>query len=160
MPFVINRKLILIEMLVFGEIGSAIEFDPSRIRFPAVPDYKMADTWEVTLAWQLTVSGKCRISRRDLWVVPQKFQNRQHPLLAEETAFAQKPRAVWILEPIHGITQQSCVSCVQNRIFVIAFARRRAIGKQLVEIRIPNIPKQWEVMSRIDAFSSPLKFGQ
>src|SRR5882672_11105899 len=120
----------------------------------------MANPWKVTLARQLAFSGESRISRRHFWVVPQKFQNRQHPILAEKTALAEKPRAIRVLEAIHGIAQQSGVSRIQNRIFVIALTRGCAIGKQFVEIGVANIPEQLEVMSWINALRGPLEFRE
>src|SRR5436190_23817633 len=46
---VVDRKLILIEMLMLGEIRSAVEFDPSRIRFPPVSHYQMTNPRKVAL---------------------------------------------------------------------------------------------------------------
>src|SRR5437667_8237168 len=100
-------------MLMFGEIRPAIEFNPGRVRFPAVSNHQMANPRKIALAGQLTFSSESRISRCNFWVVPQKFQNREHPILAEKTGLAEKPGAIRILETIDGIAQQSRVSRVQ-----------------------------------------------
>src|SRR5438477_7759464 len=50
---VINRELILIEMLMFGEVWSAIEFNPGGIWFPAVSNHQMTNSREITLVRQL-----------------------------------------------------------------------------------------------------------
>src|SRR5260370_41990342 len=99
---------------------------------------------------QLTLAGERWIARCDLRVVPKELENRKGPLFWEETALAQKPRAVWILKSIDGITKNGSVAQIQNWIFVITFARGRAIRKQFVQVGVSNITKQGVVVSGID----------
>ena len=40
----VNRELILIEVLMLGEVGPAIELDPGRFRLPTIPHHEMPDT--------------------------------------------------------------------------------------------------------------------
>src|SRR6266498_4553615 len=101
MAVVVDRDLVLIEVLVFGEIRSTIKLDPGRFRSPAIPHHKMSDAGKVALARQLVFAGQSWVSRCDFGIVPQKLQNRQHPLLREEPALAQKPGAVGVLETVY-----------------------------------------------------------
>src|SRR5579864_1244948 len=57
----VNRELILIEMLVLGEVGPAIELDPGRFWLPTIPHHEMPDTGEVALARQLFFTAQSRI---------------------------------------------------------------------------------------------------
>src|SRR5579859_1722183 len=66
----VNRELILIEVLVLGEIWPTIELDPGRFRLPAIPHDEMPDAWEVALAWQLLFTAQSRIPWSDLRVIP------------------------------------------------------------------------------------------
>src|ERR1700723_461818 len=86
---VVDRELILIEVLVLGEIWPTIELEPGRIRLPTIPHHEMSDTGEVALARQFDFAGQSRISWRNLRIVPQKLQNRQHPLLGKKATVAE-----------------------------------------------------------------------
>src|SRR5579872_5299421 len=66
---VVNRELILIEVLVLGEIWPAIELDPGRFRLPAIPHDEMPDAREVTVARQLLFTAQSGIPWSDLRVV-------------------------------------------------------------------------------------------
>src|SRR5882762_11033571 len=128
---VVDRDLILIEVLVLGEVRSTIELDPGRIRTPPIPHHEMPDAGKITLARQLIFAGQSWIARRHLRIVPHKLQHGQHPLLDRKSVVAQKPGAVGVLEAIYHIAQQSRVARIENRILIVTLARWRAVGKEL-----------------------------
>src|SRR5690348_5715407 len=67
---VVNRELILIEVLMLGEIWPAIELDPGRFLLPTVPHDEMPDAWEVALAWQLLFTAQSRIPWCNFRIIP------------------------------------------------------------------------------------------
>src|ERR1700675_1633754 len=115
---------------------------------------------EVALARQLVFVCPCGLARRDFGIIPQKFQHRQHPVLRKEPAFAQKPRAVWVLESVHRIAQQSRVPRIENRVFVVTLSRGCAVREQLVQVGISNVAENWKLMGWINSRGGPLKFRQ
>ena len=136
---VVNGELVLVEMLMLGEIRTAIELDPGGVRLPAIPHHKLADTGEIPLPRQLAFTRQRRIARHNLRIIPQKFQDRQHPLLGRETALPQKPRTVRILESVYGIAQTRLNRASPARAILDLLPRRRAIGKKFVEVRVPML---------------------
>ena len=139
---VIDRDLVLIEMLVFGQVRPAIEFNPGRVRLPSVAHDQMSYAGKIVLPRQLILAGKRWIARRDFRVVPKELENRKGPLFWEEAALAKEPRAVGILKAIDGVPENGSVAQIQNWIFVITFARGCAVREQLVQVSVPNIAKQ------------------
>src|SRR5207245_1881842 len=61
---VIDRELILIEMLMFREIWTAIELDPGGVRLPSVAHDQVPHSWKVSLARQFPFVRQGRIAWR------------------------------------------------------------------------------------------------
>ena len=80
---VINRELVLVEVLVFGEIWTAVELNPGRIRLPAVPHHQVTHASEIALARKFLFTGQSWISRVDFRIVPKKLQDRKHHWLGK-----------------------------------------------------------------------------
>ena len=50
---VVDGEMVLVEMLMFGEVGAAVELDPGRVRFPAIAHHQVSYAGEITLPRQL-----------------------------------------------------------------------------------------------------------
>src|SRR5580700_270201 len=129
-----DRDLVLIEVLMFGQVWPAVEFDPGRVRLPSTTHDQMSHTRKIVLPRQFIFAGKRWIARRDFRVVPKELENGNGPLFWEEATLGQEPRAVGILKAIDDVCENRRVAQIQNWIFVITFARGRAIRKQLVQV--------------------------
>src|SRR5260221_8815173 len=117
-------------MLMLGQIGAAVEFNPGRVPLPPIAHDQMPYAWEIVLPRKFLCGSESGIARSDFRIVPKEFENGERPLFRKEAALTQQPCAVGIFKAIDGVTENGSVAQIQNWIFVIAFARGRAIREQ------------------------------
>src|SRR6202030_1707947 len=87
---VVDVDLVLIKVLVFSQVGPAIEFNPGRILRPTIADDEVPYARKVALPGKLILAGKSRSLRRNFRIVPEKLKHGQRPLLREKTALAEE----------------------------------------------------------------------
>ena len=76
----IDSEMILAQMLMLGEVRSAIEFNPRRAASQPAAHHHMSHAREELLPWQLKGCVKSRIARNDTRIVPEKIQHSKNPL--------------------------------------------------------------------------------
>src|SRR5882757_9782663 len=117
----------------------------------------MSNPRKIARARQLILCSCRWIARCNFGVIPKKFEDGNDPLFREESALPQKPGAIRILEAIDGIAQQCGVAKIQNRVFIVAFSRRRSIWQELIQVGVANIGEDRIVVSWIYTGSGALQ---
>src|SRR3954466_14874573 len=106
-------------------------------------------------------TGKSRITRRNLGIVPKKFQYRNVPVgRRSPSTFSQHPRGIWIFEAIDDVTENIVVLGKKVWPFIVAATRRGSIGKCFKQICIRVVRIDTKPARRIISSGGTAKLGQ
>src|SRR4051812_46862948 len=99
------------------------------------------------------LTGKSRITRRNLGIVPKKFQYRNVPVgRRSPSAFSQHPCGIRIFEAIDHVTKNIVVLSKKVWPFIVAATRRGSMGKCFNKILTPKV----QMASKPRARTSPV----
>src|SRR5258705_12813249 len=102
--FVVDGEMVLIKMVVLGEVGTRIEFNPGRVGPEPITHDQVTNSPKEVVAGNLGVVCVSWIPRDNVLVIPQKLSNGNAVIFARRpSAVAQDPGGKWIFETIDRI---------------------------------------------------------
>ena len=140
--FVVDDEVVLIQVIVFGQVGTRVEFYPGRIGPEAVAHDEVADPPKEVVPGNLSIIGVGRVAWNYFTVVPQELGDRNSPLIACRPAtLAQHPGGHRVFETIDCVAEHDVVFPLQIRKLVVIISRRSAVGQYFVQIRVCIVMK-------------------